>query len=130
VKTILKFLRGRLASFRPAISGWIYVLRTQPNAWIHGLISIGVFIIALWVQLDSRDWVLLLLTVALVWLAEFFNTAVEVVVDLASPRQHKLAKHGKDIGAGAVLIAAALAVLVGILLLGPPLVVRVLSLGR
>lgn len=128
MKSILDFMRGRLASFRPAISGWVYVLRTQPNAWIHGLISIGVFIIAIWVQLDRRDWILLLLTIALVWLAEFFNTAVEVVVDLASPRQHKLAKHGKDIGAGAVMIAAALAVLVGILLLGPPLFARIAAL--
>ncbi len=128
MKPILNFLRGRLASFRPAISGWVYVLRTQPNAWVHGLISLGVFALSIWVQLDRRDWILLLLTVALVWLAEFFNTAVEVVVDLASPRQHKLAKHGKDVGAGAVMIAAALAVLVGILLLGPPLLARLSSL--
>jgi diacylglycerol kinase len=61
------------------------------------------------------------LTIALVWSAEFFNTSIEAVVDLASPAQHPLAKTGKDVGAAAVLIAALAAVLVGLLILGPPL---------
>ena len=58
---------------------------------------------------------------ALVFVAEFLNTAIEVVVDLASPQIHPLAKVAKDVGAGAVLLAAVAAVLVGLLILGPPL---------
>ena len=80
-----------------------------------------VILLAIWLQLPARDWAVLLLTMALVWSAEFFNTAIEAVVDLASPVQHPLAKTGKDVGAAAVLIAALAAVLVGLLILGPPL---------
>lgn len=68
-----------------------------------------------------RDWAVLLLTIALVWTAEFINTALEAVVDLASPQHHPLAKVGKDVGAAAVLIAALTSILVGLLILGPPL---------
>jgi len=63
--------------------------------------------------------------IAIVWIAEFINTALEAVVDLASPAHHPLAKVGKDVGAAAVLIAALAAVLIGLLILGPPLWARV-----
>ena len=61
---------------------------------------------------------------ALVWMAEFVNSALEAMVDLASPDVHPLAKVGKDVGAAAVLIAAVSAALVGLLILGPPLAQR------
>jgi diacylglycerol kinase len=70
----------------------------------------------------------MVLTIAMVFTAEFINTAIEAVVDLASPVHHPLAKVGKDVGAGAVLIAAIAAVLVGLLILGPPLWARLVSL--
>ena len=67
------------------------------------------------------------MTVALVWSAEFINTALEAVVDLASPQQHPLARVGKDVGAAAVMIAAGASVLVGLLILGPPLWDKILE---
>jgi diacylglycerol kinase len=70
---------------------------------------------------------LILVAISLVWLAEFINTALEAVVDLASPGQNPLAKVGKDVGAAAVLIAAGAAALIGILVLGPPLWARLFS---
>ena len=115
------FFRSRWRSIRYAASGWAYVLRTQRNAWIHAVISGGVIIAALLLQLPPRDWAVLILTIAMVWSAEFLNTALEAVVDLASPDLHPLAKIGKDVGAAAVLIAAMAAVLIGLLILGPPL---------
>ncbi|MGH2581502.1 MAG: diacylglycerol kinase family protein [Anaerolineales bacterium] len=118
------FIRGRIASFRPAFAGLFYVLRTQPNAWLHAVITLTVLAISFWVQIERTDWALILLTTALVWLAEFFNTAVEVVIDLVTVEEHPLAKIGKDIGAGAVVIAAAIAVIVGLLVLGPPVLER------
>jgi len=57
----------------------------------------------------------------MVFTAEFINTAIEAVVDLASPVHHPLAKVGKDVGAGAVLVAALAGVVIGLLILGPPL---------
>jgi diacylglycerol kinase (ATP) len=73
-------------------------------------------------QLTASGWALILLAIALVWIAEFLNTALEAVVDLASNHQHhELAKVGKDVGAAAVLIAAISSVMIGLLILGPPL---------
>jgi diacylglycerol kinase len=117
----VNFSRNRLASFRHAFAGWWHVLRTQRNAWIHAVISTAVVIVGLWVRLERRDWAIILLTIAVVWMGEFVNTALEAIVDLASPEIHPLAKVGKDVGAAAVLIAALAAVLVGLLILGPPL---------
>ena len=115
---------SRLASFRHAFAGWWYVLRSQRNAWIHAVASIAVFALALWLGLGRVEWSILLLTVALVWVAEFVNTSVEAVVDLLSPDIHPLAKVAKDVAAAAVLIAALAAVVIGLLILGPPLWAR------
>ena len=115
------FLLSRARSFHNAFNGWWYVIHTQKNAWIHMVATICVFILALWLKVALLDGAILVLTIALVWTAEFLNTALEAVVDLASPQRHPLAKVGKDVGAAAVLIAAASAVIIGILILGPPL---------
>lgn len=118
------FLISRTRSFGYAFRGWWHVLRTQRNAWIHAVISTAVIIVSLWLRLPARDLAVLLVTIAMVWAAEFLNTAIEAVVDLASPLQHPLAKVGKDVGAAAVLIAALAAIGVGLLILGPPLWAR------
>ena len=115
------FILSRYRSFGHAFRGLWFVLRTQQNAWIHALAAILVFILAWWLRLPARDWTVLILTIAMVFTAEFINTAIEAVVDLASPKKHPLAKVGKDVGAAAVLISALAAVLIGLLILGPPL---------
>ncbi len=116
-----QFIRARLRSFRYAFAGWGVVLKNEPNSWIHAVVSVAVIAVAFWLHLPTRDWAVLLLTIALVWAAEFFNTAVETVVDLASPEQHPLAKAAKDVSAAGVLLTAITAVLIGLLILGPPL---------
>ncbi len=115
------FFLSRVRSFRYAFEGWWYVLRTQRNAWIHTLASVLVFALGLWLHLSRLEWALVVFAVALVWTAEFLNTALEAVVDLASPEHHHLAKIGKDVGAAAVLIAAGAAVLIALLVFGPHL---------
>ncbi len=106
------------------------MLRTQRNAWIHAVVSTAVFALGLLLGLGRLEWAILLLTVALVWMAEFINTALEAVVDLASPDLHPLAKVGKDVAAAAVLVGAVTAVLVGLLVLGPPLWAKINGLLR
>jgi len=118
---MIAFFKSRMRSFRNAFAGWWYVIRTQRNAWIHALATFCVFVLGLWLKLPLSDWAVLLLTIAVVWTAEFLNTALEAVVDLASPDHHPLAKVGKDVGAAAVLIAALSAIVIGGLILGPPL---------
>jgi diacylglycerol kinase len=112
---------SRIDSFRHAFAGWAYVLRTQRNSWIHAAFTVGVVGVGLWLQLDLLSWALIVVAIGLVWMAEFTNTALEAVVDLASPDLHPLAKSGKDVAAAAVLTAAATAVVIGFLVLGPPL---------
>lgn len=124
---MIKFLSSRIKSFRPAFSGWWYVLRTQQNAWIHASASIAVFLLGWLLKINRSEWVAIIIAVALVWMAEFLNTALEAIVDLASPENHPLAKVGKDIGAAAVLIAALAAVAIGLFILGPPLWQLILS---
>lgn len=115
------FFKSRMLSFRYAFAGWWFVIRTQRNAWIHATFSILVVAVSLWLGLNPGSWALIILAIALVWTAEFLNTALEAVVDLASPQQHQLAQVGKDVGAAAVLIAAGSAAIIGFLILGPPL---------
>ena len=115
------FFRSRAHSFRYAFAGWWFVIRTQRNAWIHAVVSVGVLLLSFFLDLPARDWAVIIVAIAMVWTAEFVNTALEAVVDLASPQQHYLAKVGKDVGAAAVLIAAVSSVLIGFLILGPPL---------
>lgn len=126
--TFKDFIRSRIESFGHAFRGWGHVLTTQHNAWIHAVIATVVFVLAFWLRLPARDWAVLILTVTMVFIAEFINTAIEAVVDLASPQKHPLAKVGKDVGAAAVLIAALAAVLIGLLILGPPLWAKLASL--
>jgi diacylglycerol kinase len=120
---------SRLASFRHAIAGWWYVIRTQRNAWLHASATLAVLALAAWLTLKPLEWALLIVAIAIVWMAEFLNTALEAVVDLASPETHPLARVGKDVGAAAVLIAALAAAAVGLLVLAPPLWARVTA-GR
>jgi len=124
--TIKTFITSRYHSFRFAFHGWGYVLKTQRNAWIHSMIATLVILMGLWLGLTPQDWAVLVITIAMVFTAEFINTAIEAVVDLASPNHHPLAKVGKDVGAAAVLVAALAAILVGILILGPPLWAKLL----
>lgn len=121
----MTFLRSRIASFKYAFQGWWYVIRTQRNAWLHTLASILVIGVSIWLRLDRLEWVLIIIAIAFVWTAEFFNTALEVLVDMATKESHPLAKVSKDVGAAAVLIASITAVIIGIIVLGPHLLEKI-----
>ena len=122
------FISSRIRAFGHAFRGWWHVLRTQQNAWIHSVFASIVIVMGLWLRLKPLDWAVIVLTIAMVFTAEFINTAIEAVVDLASPVHHPLAKVGKDVGAGAVLVAALAGIVIGLLIIGPPLWARITSL--
>lgn len=121
MSTPKKELYDRAKSFQYAFEGWWFVLRTQHNAWIHAIVTLIVVGLAFWLRLPLRDWAVLILTFMAVWMAEFMNTAIEAVVDMTMPDVHPLAKVAKDVAAAAVLLGAFGAVIIGLLLLGPPL---------
>lgn len=116
-----EFLRRRLISFAHAFDGIGYVLKTQPNAKIHFSMTVMVVLVAILLKLTMLDFAILALVIGFVWAAEFFNTAVELTIDLVSPQQHPLAKAIKDVAAGAVFISALTAVIIGLIIIAPPL---------
>lgn len=130
IPTMKSFITSRILSFRHAFRGLWYVLRTQKNAWIHAVATVAVVVVGAFLSLPPRDWAVLVVTISTVWMAEVLNTSIEAVVDLASPVHHPLAKVGKDVGAAAVLVAAIVSVLVGLLILGPPLWEKIIPLVR
>jgi diacylglycerol kinase len=88
------------------------------------VITVGVVSVGVWLGLSARDWAVVALTVGVVLAAEGFNTALEALTDLVSPENHPLARVAKDVAAAAVTLTAIAAVVVGLLLLGPPLWAR------
>jgi len=116
--------RNLAESFRFAFAGLWYALRTQRNTRVHLTIAAGVVAVGLWLGLSYVQWALLVLTIGFVFVSEMLNTVAETLVDLISPGYHPLAKIIKDVTAAAVLLGAAVAVIVGLLILGPPLWAR------
>jgi diacylglycerol kinase (ATP) len=106
---------GRMKSFKYAWQGIVFMLKTQHNAWLHGVASVLVLWAGFYCHLKNEDWRWVVVAMAMVWMAEAFNTAVEYVCDVISPSYSEAVKHAKDIAAGAVLICAINAVIVGIL---------------
>jgi len=126
---MLPFFQTRAHSFRHAFSGLWFVIRTQRNAWIHAVVTVAVLLVSWWLGLSRGDWVFIIIAIAMVWTSEFINTALEAVVDIASPQKQELARICKDVGAAAVLIAAGSAALIGLIILGPPLWDRINSIN-
>jgi diacylglycerol kinase (ATP) len=112
-------VRGKLLAMRYAWQGIRFMLRTQPNAWFQIGIAVVVTAVGLAMELTAGEWCAAVLAMAGVWVAEALNTALEAVVDLASPERHPLAGQAKDVAAGAVLVATAAAGVVGLIVFGP-----------
>jgi diacylglycerol kinase (ATP) len=117
--------KSRIASLRYALAGWLFMLRYQKNVRIQAFFSMLVFALGLWLGLRPLDWAILILTITINWMAEFFNAALEAVVNLASPDIHPLARVSKDVAAATALLAAVASAIIGALILGPPLLERI-----
>jgi diacylglycerol kinase len=117
-------LTQRLRSFRYALAGLRTLLRTQHNAWIHALATVVVIGAGGYFVLSLAEWLWLVLAMTLVWTAEAFNTALELLADAVTQEQHPLIGQAKDVAAGAVLISALGALIIGVLVLGPHVLQR------
>ena len=115
-------IKRRILSFKYAGQGIRELFSTQPNAQIHLLILILVVAAGYWFSISTIEWLALVLTFGIVLLAEGFNTALEYLTDLVSPDPHPLAGKVKDVAAGAVLIAAIMAVVVGCIIFLPKII--------
>jgi diacylglycerol kinase (ATP) len=112
-------LLARLKSFGYALQGIAFMLKTQHNAWLHGVATIAVIALAVYCDVSASDWRWLIVAMGMVWVGETINTAVEYVCDVVSPDYNHAVKHAKDIAAGGVLIAAVASLVIGALTFWP-----------
>jgi len=105
--------------FLYAWNGLVTLIKTEKNFQIHLTVSIFVIIINVILQLSVIEWTIILLTIGSVLITEAFNTTVELTIDYVKPEFHPQAKIIKDIAAGAVLLAASISVIIGIIIYIP-----------
>lgn len=108
-----------IAGFGYAFQGLWYALRTQRNARVHIAVAILAILVSIFLRISSVEFAMIFVAITGVFVAEMFNTVIEICVDLASPTYHPLAKIAKDVAAGAVLLNAMLSVVIGLFVLGP-----------
>ena len=114
-----KWLSARLRSFGYAFAGLGFMLRTQGNAQVHFAATLAAAALGIGLRVGRNDWLWLIAAMALVWIAEALNTALEHLCDVASPGQHDSVRRAKDVAAGAVLIAAIAAAVIGLAVFVP-----------
>ena len=123
VKKKLGIDRKRLInSFKYAFSGIARAYRGEQNLRIHTFIAILVIVFGVFLKISYVEWLVCLLLIALVLMAEFFNTSIEYVVDLASPKIHPLAKAAKDVASAGVLMMAIISATTGFIIFIPKII--------
>jgi diacylglycerol kinase (ATP) len=109
-----------LSSFKHAMEGIVHVFRTQRHMRFHFFAAAGMILLGALVHITRVQWFMLYIAMAIVFLTEMLNTAIEACVDLSTDSYHPLAKIAKDIASGAVLVATITATLIGILIFFDP----------
>lgn len=115
--------KKRAKSFSYAFKGIFYMMRTQHNFWIQVIIGLLAIFLGFILNISMFDWGLVILACGMVLAAETFNSAVEALTDIVQPEQDPRAGRVKDLAAGAVLIAAIAAVVVGLLIFVPRIII-------
>jgi diacylglycerol kinase len=110
-----------IAGFGYAFSGLWYALRSQRNARVHLAAAVLAIAAGLLLRLSALEFALVAVAIGGVFIAELFNTVIELSLDLLHPDYHPLAKRAKDVAAGAVLVSALLAVVIALCVFGPHL---------
>ena len=112
-------LSERARSFRHAFRGIGTVIATQHNAWIHLLATACAVALGIYLSLSRIEWCVIVLAIALVWITEAVNTAIEFLADEVTREQREGIGRAKDLGAAAVLLAAITSVVLGALVFVP-----------
>ncbi len=115
----------RAKSFPHAMRGLIVLIRTQHNMWLHLLSGAVTIFLGFYLKVSSAEWLGLIFAMAIVVVAEAFNTAIEFDIDLTSPDYHPFARDTKDVAAAAVLLAVIAAVAIGLIIFVPKISVLV-----
>lgn len=115
MKVLFRFFNG----FHFALNGLLYVLKTQANFRLQLFITLLVISLSFYLRISSTEWLAVMLCIGVVLAAEAFNTAIEKLVDLVSPRPNKEAGIIKDVAAGAVLLLAIMALIIALIIFVP-----------
>lgn len=115
-------LRKRLRSFKFAGNGIRLLITREHNAWIHCFAAVCVIIAGCWLGLSSAEWIAVVFAIAMVLAAEAVNSSIEALADLVSPDYNEAIKRTKDLAAGAVLILAIGAAIVGLIIFVPKII--------
>ncbi len=114
--------RGR--SIKHAVRGIKIILKTQHNAWVHTFFAILAVFLGFYLHISAGEWIAIILSITSVFVAEAFNTAMEIDIDLTSPNYHPYARDTKDVAAGAVLLTIIGSLVLGLIIFLP----KILSL--
>lgn len=116
---------ARIKSTNHALRGLRILIETGHNFWVHIFFGVLAIYLGNILQISNTEWILLVLAIGLVFIAEVFNTAIEIDIDLTSPEYHPFAKDTKDVSAAAVSIAIIIAGIVGIMIFLPKLILLI-----
>lgn len=117
--------RQRLKSFRHAFRGVALLLKGEHNAWIHLTVALLVIAAGCFFRITTGEWIAVVIVIGLVFMAEAFNSAIEALCDHVTPHYSPTIKRIKDLAAGAVLIAAIAAAIVGLIIFLPKLLILI-----
>lgn len=120
-----KGIKRFINSFGYAIEGLVYAFKYEQNMLVHIMATIIVVILGLFLKISSIEWLICFLIIGLVIATELINTSIEAVVDLTTTDKHPLAKIAKDTAAAAVMVFALVAILIGILIFLPKIIVLI-----
>ena len=113
--------RARARSFKYAFEGIKQFVTSEHNAWLHLAATIAAIVLSIATHISRMEWMVLVIVIGFVWVAELFNTAIEKIMDFISVEQHDKIKTIKDLSAAAVLIAAIIALITGCFIFIPKL---------
>jgi len=113
---------ARAKSFTFAFRGIGLLFRTQHNSWVQLFFTFLIVFLGVFFGISSTEWIFIVLSIGLVLSAEAFNTAFEFDIDLTSPTYHPYARDTKDVAAGAVLITTTMAIIVGLIIFLPKII--------
>lgn len=115
-------LRKRLAGFKYAFRGIKRLFTHEPNSWIHLFVTVCVLIAGIGLHIAVWEWIVIVLAIGFVLAAEAFNSAIECLGDAVSQEPNDFVKHAKDLAAGAVLLSAITAAIVGLIVFLPKVI--------
>lgn len=118
----LPFVQKRLKSFKYAFRGLVTLIKIETNARLHLLVTVLVLAISIFFKLNTFEWCMIVICIAVVWTAEAFNTSIEKIADHVSPTYHRHIKRIKDLSAAGVLFCTIAAVVIGLVIFTPKVI--------